>query len=127
MMKILLVDDNAINRMVATHLLQFLKCDVECAVNGEEAVTAVATKQYDLVLMDCHMPTMDGLTATERIREREKALGIRRLPIIALTANDAPGSRELCFGAGMDDFLSKPLIPGDLEGVIAKWSVRHAG
>ncbi len=125
--RVLVVDDNAINRMVAATMLKKFKCEVDMAVNGVEAVAATAAKPYDLVLMDCDMPEMDGLTATMRIRERESASNAPRLPIIALTANVMPGNREACIEAGMDDFLGKPVTINDLKCVVSQWAPHHRG
>lgn len=123
--KVLVVDDNAVNRQVAKGLLQALKCDVDVVVDGMQAVAASAAKSYDAVLMDCFMPEMDGYAATARIREREKASNAPRVPIIALTANALPGSRESCIAAGMDDFVTKPCTRADLERVLARWVTRR--
>jgi two-component system, sensor histidine kinase len=125
-LKVLLVDDNAVNRAVGKGLLKTLKCEVDVASDGAQAVEASAAKPYDLVLMDCYMPVLDGYEATARIREREKASNAPRLPIIALTANALPGSREICIASGMDDYLTKPCTREDLERVIMHWAVPHA-
>jgi len=105
---ILLVEDDAINQRVALLLLEKAgyKCDI--ASDGEEAVQAVKRKAYDVILMDCQMPVMDGFTATRHIREWEKTAG-RRALIMAMTANALQGDRERCLEAGMDDYLRKPV------------------
>jgi CheY-like chemotaxis protein len=123
-MKVLVAEDNVINRAVAKGMLQMLKCEVDIAVDGLEAVAASAMKQYNMILMDCHMPEMDGITATTCIREREKAANALRVPIIALTANMAPGSREACIAAGMDDYMTKPVVRAELEQMIQRWATR---
>ncbi len=126
-LRVLLVEDVEINRAVARGMLKILKCEVDIAVDGEEAVASSAAKPYDAVLMDCHMPGMDGMTATTRIREREKESNAPRLPIIALTANVAPGSREECINAGMDDYITKPISLDSLEQTISRWAPRGLG
>ena len=115
-----MVDDNTVNRAVAKGMLDSLKCDVDMVINGLEAVSASAAKAYDMILMDCNMPEMDGLEAAARIRSREKASSAPRVPIIALTGNAEPGSRENCINAGMDDFLAKPYSCAALAQVIAR-------
>jgi CheY-like chemotaxis protein/HPt (histidine-containing phosphotransfer) domain-containing protein len=105
--KILLVEDNPVNRKVALELLGRRTHRVEVATNGQEAVDALAEQSFDVVLMDVHMPVMDGLTATRIIREREHGSG-RHVPIVALTAGATAEDREHCLAAGMDNFISKP-------------------
>ncbi len=118
-LSILLVEDNAINRDVATHLLENNGHTVTCAENGKEALEYLEKIQYDLVLMDIQMPVMDGLTATREIR---KANGKwQDLPIIALTAHATNGYREECFDAGMNDYITKPIDPKELEDILSKW------
>ncbi len=121
--RVLLVEDNAVNRRVAEHQLHKLGCVVSIACNGVEAVTATLGDDVDLVLMDCQMPLLDGFDATRQIRQRE-AGGPRRLPIIALTANALSGDREACLAAGMDDYLAKPLEPAALASCIERWAPR---
>jgi CheY-like chemotaxis protein/HPt (histidine-containing phosphotransfer) domain-containing protein len=124
-MHILLVEDNPVNREVASGMLETFACRIDFAENGREALTATETKKYDLVFMDCQMPEMDGLTATRLIREREsKAMSVAsvpRVPIVALTAHAMQGDRELCLAAGMDDYLTKPFTLTQLEQVLARW------
>jgi signal transduction histidine kinase/CheY-like chemotaxis protein/ligand-binding sensor domain-containing protein len=117
--RVLLVEDNGINRLVARKLLMHLGLDVVCATNGLEAIAALPASRCDLVLMDCSMPVMDGYECTARIRATEPSGD--HIPIIALTANAFVEDREKCFAVGMDDFLSKPLRPGDLRRVLARW------
>ena len=107
---VLLVEDNPVNLEVAAETLRRLGCNVDTAMNGQEALVACAARHYDLVLMDCQMPVMDGFEATRAIRERErKADGASgRTPIVALTANAMDTDRAACREAGMDGFLSKP-------------------
>ena len=117
---ILLAEDNHVNQRVATRILQNAgyRCDV--AANGLEAVEALSHVSYDLVLMDCQMPEMDGFEATAAIRSREGEWGTRT-PIIALTANAMQGDRERCLEAGMDDYISKPVKPDNLIAALEKW------
>jgi signal transduction histidine kinase/DNA-binding response OmpR family regulator len=121
--RILLVEDNVVNQKVAVRLLERLGWRVDVAASGLEAVEAVGCAPYDLVLMDCHMPHMDGFEATRLIRERERAAG-RRLPIVALTAAVTPADRERCLAAGMDDHLGKPFTADDLETLLAAFVPR---
>ena len=106
--RVLLVDDNDVNRMVAEHMLVALGLDVVCAVNGDEALGLMRAGMFDCVLMDVQMPIKDGLTAVGEWREFEKENGLPRLPVVALTANALSGERERCLQAGMDDYLAKP-------------------
>lgn len=112
-LRILLVEDNPVNQLLARRLLERHGHHVEVAENGAVGVEAVSAHRFDLVLMDCQMPIMDGYEATRRIRE----LGTR-LPIVALTANAMAGDRERCLAAGMDDYLTKPVDPELLESTI---------
>jgi len=124
--KILLVEDNPVNREVAVAMLENLGCAADAAENGRLAIEAMTTATYDAVLMDCQMPVMDGLTATGEIRRREQASGAARVPIIALTANAMEGDRERCLAAGMDDFLSKPFSQQHLATLLRRWLALRA-
>ena len=119
--KILLVEDNPVNREVAVGMLESLGCVAHAAENGWLALEAMNNDAYDAVLMDCQMPVMDGLTATAELRRREQNAGGARLPIIALTANTMEGDRERCLAAGMDDFLSKPFSQQQLAVLLKRW------
>ncbi|HMH87480.1 MAG TPA: response regulator [Steroidobacteraceae bacterium] len=123
--KILLVEDNPVNREVAVGMLESLGCVANTAENGWLALEAINNDAYDAVLMDCQMPVMDGLTATAELRRREQNTGGARLPIIALTANAMEGDRERCLAAGMDDFLSKPFSQQQLAGLLKRWLALH--
>lgn len=119
---ILVAEDNSINQMFVRELLKHFGCTCDIANNGDEVLTALQQKRYDLALMDCQMPEMDGFTAAREIRRREAA-GERagRLPIIALTANALKGDRERCLEAGMDDYLTKPLQAAQLQAMLARY------
>jgi signal transduction histidine kinase/DNA-binding response OmpR family regulator len=122
--RVLLVEDNAINQTIAAAMLSEQKVEVTLAANGAEAVDLVHENTYDLVLMDCQMPLMDGFTATRRIRDWESAAQrppLRPpLPIIALTANAMTGDRDACLAAGMTDYLAKPFTGAGLAEMLAR-------
>jgi two-component system, sensor histidine kinase len=119
--RILVVEDNPVNREVAVGMLDNLGCTTQVADDGRLAIEAMNGSAYDAVLMDCQMPVMDGLTATAEIRRRELSSGYARVPIIALTANAMEGDRERCLAAGMDDFLSKPFTQQQLAALLKRW------
>lgn len=123
--RVLLVEDNPVNREVALGMLDMLGYQAVCAANGLDALARLSEKSYDLVLMDCQMPDIDGFTATAEIRNRERQMKTARLPIIALTANAMNGDQERCLAAGMDDYLSKPFSQQALAEVLARWSGRR--
>jgi TMAO reductase system sensor TorS len=118
--RVLLAEDNPVNRELAVAMLDAMDLDVVLANEGREALAAVNAGGIDLVLMDCQMPEVDGFAATRAIRAAE-AGGSRRLPIVALTANAMEGDRERCLACGMDDYLSKPFKPAQLNAVLARW------
>jgi PAS domain S-box-containing protein len=118
--RVLLVEDNEVNRRVALAVLRKLGLDAHAAIDGEQAVAFTAETRYDLVLMDMHMPNMDGLEATRAIRSRE-AGSAQRLPIVAMTANVLGEARAACFEAGMDDFLPKPFAREHLLQALRRW------
>ncbi|MCP4177034.1 MAG: transporter substrate-binding domain-containing protein [bacterium] len=118
--KILLTDDNEINRQVGRELLENMLLDVSIAINGREAVDKVLENSYDIVLMDIQMPVMDGFEATKKIRSNGKR-NIENLPIIAMTANAMAGDREKSINAGMDDHITKPIDPEKLLQAMLKW------
>ena len=120
--KVLLAEDNPVNVEVASAMLEGLGLDVSRACNGQEALRSVQSGDFDLILMDCQMPVMDGFAATTEIRRHEQQRGrSRSLPIIAITANALQGDRESCLAAGMDDYLSKPFTQQALGQTIGRW------
>jgi two-component system, sensor histidine kinase and response regulator len=121
---VLLVEDNPVNQLVATRMLQLEGCEVDLAANGAEAVERALVRAYDLVLMDCHMPVMDGFEATRRLHERFDAS--TRPPILALTASVLDEDREQCRRAGMDAALAKPLQRAALAAALSHWVHRRA-
>ncbi len=120
-LRILLAEDNLVNQEVAVGMLEGLGFGVDVADNGNFAMEALARQTYDLVLMDCHMPEMDGFAATEAIRQWEQREQRQRVPIIALTADIQEGTQERCMAVGMDDYLSKPFSQGALAGLLNTW------
>jgi len=117
--RILLVEDNLVNRQVAMRMIERIGYHADAVDNGRAALSILSRLTYDLILMDCQMPELDGYTATREIRVREGAL--RHTPIIGLTAHALAGDREVCVQAGMDDYLPKPVMPEDLSEIIDKW------
>src|SRR5579883_403320 len=125
--RVLVAEDNAINRLVVVGLLQSLGCEVETVEDGRQAAEAVGRGHYDLVLMDLHMPELDGFAATAAIRRREGADGQgRHTPIVALTADALAGDAEKSRAAGMDDHLAKPLTRERLAAVLERWVTPRA-
>jgi two-component system, sensor histidine kinase and response regulator len=126
MMEVLLAEDNKVNQLVATRILEKLGCKVTVAADGLEAVEQVSRRPFDLILMDCHMPNMDGFAATAAIRALEQRKnnggGRRRNIIIAQTANAMEGDRETCLAAAMDDYVTKPYTSEKLAAVIKRWT-----
>ena len=118
-MKVLLAEDNPVNQEVALGLLEMMDCTVTVVENGKEAVDAAAGDMFDLVLMDCQMPVMDGMEATRTIRAASNDNS--KLPIVALTANNIEHARAACLAAGMDDLLGKPFRRQDLYSLLRRW------
>lgn len=117
--KILLAEDNLINQKVALRILKFAGYESSPVNNGLEAVVAVKENNYDVILMDVQMPEMDGFTATKMIRQLDDPKN--KIPIIAITAHALMGDKERCIDAGMDDYVTKPIISEQLISVIDKW------
>jgi PAS domain S-box-containing protein len=117
---VLLVEDNLTNQKVALAILKKLGLRADTAMNGVEALSLLGANRYDLVLMDCQMPEMDGYETTRRIREGSGVLN-GRIPVIAMTANAMQGDREVCIKAGMNDYISKPIDPAVLSSVLGRW------
>jgi signal transduction histidine kinase/ActR/RegA family two-component response regulator len=118
---VLLAEDNLVNQIVLQQMLAKLGCTVEVVADGVAASDAATSGRHDLVLMDCHMPGLDGYEATRRIREFERGVIGRRTPIVALTAAAMAEDRDECYAAGMDDFLSKPVTIAQLGVVLERW------
>ncbi|NQD96336.1 response regulator, partial [Pseudomonas sp. CrR25] len=116
--RVLLVEDNPVNQLVAKGMLSKLGCEVLLANHGAEALSQLEQHSVDLVLMDCNMPVMDGYEASRRIRQGR---GKQAPPIIALTANALPDERERCRAAGMDDYLAKPFRREELAALLDQW------
>jgi CheY-like chemotaxis protein/HPt (histidine-containing phosphotransfer) domain-containing protein len=119
--RILLAEDNITNQQVAVGILKKLGLSADAVANGAEAITALETLPYDLVLMDVQMPEMDGLDATRHIRDKQSAVLNHSIPIIAMTAHAMQGDRETCLEAGMNDYISKPVHPQTLMDALEKW------
>lgn len=124
-LKILVVEDNAVNQEVALGMLAKIGFDCEVADNGQEGLARLEEDSFDLVLMDCQMPVLDGYAATRELRNSESTKSTKRMPVIALTANAMTGDAEKCLAAGMDDYLSKPFEEHALEEKIAFWLSTH--
>lgn len=123
--RILLAEDNIVNQMVAQGVLNNMGFRTDVVANGEEAVRALETLPYDLVLMDVQMPELDGLSATRLIRSNRSKVLNREIPIVAMTAHAKVGDRETCIESGMDDYLSKPISPQKLGIVLSKWLLKN--
>jgi PAS domain S-box-containing protein len=117
--RVLLAEDNPVNRLIAIRILEKLGCLVDVATNGLEATEMAVHFPYEAIFMDCGMPEMDGYTATREIRLRQPLRS--RVPIVAVTAHAVAGAREECLKAGMDDYIAKPIRPADLERALVKW------
>ena len=131
--RVLVVEDNRVNQEICSAMLRALGCEADLASDGRAGVEAAFSGHYDIVLMDCQMPVMDGFEAATTIRAREAELNAesrasgqppRRVPIVALTANAMQGDRERCIAAGMDDYLAKPFKKEQLRAILEPW-LRH--
>ena len=121
--QILLVDDNLINQKLGLVLIKWLGYAAKIAGTGQEAIDAVAKNKYELILMDCQMPEMDGFEATRRIRKAEIGTG-RHIPIVALTASELQQDQKACVAAGMDGYLAKPVDMDQLGDMIKQWMTK---
>jgi CheY-like chemotaxis protein len=119
--RVLVVEDNAVNQKVAQGLLKKFGIQVDIAANGQEALNTLENIPFDLVLMDCQMPVMDGYDATQKIRLLDSKVLNRNIPIVAMTANSMQGDRDKCLSVGMDDFISKPVNPSKLQEALKRW------
>ena len=120
--RLLLAEDNAMNQEIALEMLKDTGYRVTLAENGRQALSALARAEFDVVLMDCQMPELDGFEATRMLRRQEAQAGCRRTPVIALTANAMSGDRERCREAGMDDYVTKPYSRDKLLAALARWT-----
>ena len=120
--RILVVEDNDVNQLVSKAMLEHLHCEVTMAGNGMEAIDAFTSQVFDLILMDCNMPVMDGFEATRRIRALEQQKNLTPVPIVALTAHALDHIKQECFAAGMDGHLSKPFDVAQLDKVLRQFS-----
>ncbi len=125
-LRVLLAEDNEVNRRVAEGMVAQFGCRAQVVENGMEAVDASGRAHFDLILMDVQMPKMDGYAATAAIRKREATTG-GHIPIIAMTAHAMQGDRERCLEAGMDDYLTKPIRPGPLRDALCRWGFADRG
>ena len=122
----LVVEDNKTNQLIAQGMLKKLGVTIDIANNGQEAITTLEKKSYDLVFMDCQMPIMDGYKASQTIRSCQSKVIDHHVPIIAMTANAMKGDREKCLAAGMSDYIAKPINPIELSSIIKNWmKVEH--
>jgi len=123
--KVLVVDDNNINQLVAKGMLEKFGMTVELANNGQEAIDLLEQSDYDLIFMDCQMPVMDGYLATETIRSPQSKVKNHTVTVVAMTANAMQGDREKCFKSGMDDFIAKPVELIKLVKILEKWLAKE--
>ncbi|MDH3689841.1 MAG: response regulator [Gammaproteobacteria bacterium] len=125
-LNILVAEDNPVNQELVREMLVSLGCSMTMAANGHEVLRALERQSFDVVFMDCHMPSMDGYETCREIRHREQVEGAqRRLPILAMTASAMRGDREECLAVGMDDYLSKPFTTEELSKTLARWFPRN--
>jgi len=125
--RVLVVDDNATNLMVARGILEFLGLEVKTVVNGQEALDILQNERFDLIFMDCHMPVMDGYLTTKNIRKLNSPVNQNNIPIIAFTASAMEGDREKCLAAGMDDYITKPMNVVTVQKKLKIWMPKCVG
>ncbi len=124
--RVLLAEDNAVNQLVVCSLLEKFSLDITTANNGRETLEYFRSDTYDLVLMDCQMPEIDGFEATREIRRLEAEKKLPHTPVIALTANVMKGDEEECLQAGMDGYIAKPIDQQKLEDILHSWLLRKS-
>jgi len=121
MTRILVVEDNKLNQLVALRMLDKIGFAADVAGEGGSAIATVSSQPFDLILMDCQMPGMDGYDTTRIIRERERNAGVAGTPIIGVSARSNDADRDVALDAGMDDYLTKPLRIEDLQAAVERW------
>ncbi|MCB1644368.1 MAG: response regulator, partial [Pseudomonadales bacterium] len=124
-LRVLVAEDNEVNQKIIRAMLRSFGIDPLIVNNGHQALEAVKERSFDLVFMDCQMPELDGLSATQHIRAWEQANSLQPVPVIAMTANAMEGDRENCLAAGMTDYTSKPVSRQSLQNLIKQWSSAH--
>ena len=123
--RILIAEDNVTNQQVALAILKKLGCSADAVANGKEALASLRSIPYDLVLMDCQMPEMNGYDAAACIRNPRSGVRNPQVPIVAVTAHAMKGDREKCLAAGMNDYIAKPVQPSTLAAILDKWLPRE--
>ena len=124
--RILVVEDNSVNQVVASGILNKFGVHVDLVEDGQEAIQALEQRPYDLVFMDCQMPILDGYQATQQIRDPLSNVKNRAIPVVAMTANAMQGDRDLCLSAGMDDYITKPVSWTKIERMLKRWLPTHS-
>jgi CheY-like chemotaxis protein len=119
--KILIVEDNKVNRMIADKILRNMKFDPVCVESGEECIKAIKKESFDLIFMDCHMPDMNGFETTQALRKYEEEQHRNPVPVVALTANTSAEIRQECLASGMSDYVAKPIKTDTLNDVMNRW------
>ncbi|MGA7828006.1 MAG: response regulator [Geobacteraceae bacterium] len=119
--QILIAEDNEVNRALAQEILEFLGFSVQAVENGKQALESASQQSFDLILMDCQMPLVDGFETTRQLRCRERETGHGKTPIVALSGHPISEGKEDCLVAGMDDYLQKPFTINELQEILAKW------
>jgi CheY-like chemotaxis protein len=125
--RVLLAEDNEVNRAILVEMLEVLGYHADAVVDGPAVVESAAGCRYDIILMDCQMPELDGYEATRQIRRAERASGRELAPIVAITGNTGAADRARCLEAGMNDLLPKPFSVGQLHEILKKWGTPGPG